>query len=315
MIVGIFSPAEEGIVSKFHEQGIEIHMLIRSERNTEDLRQLNPEILICRNRDNIAQFLQVCTNLKFIFINEVGLERLPFEELLNHNVRVANTSGISVDVMSNYAMACILHHAAKLEEDIANKQNHYWKRYQSTESLADKTLLIVGAGRTGSAIAKKAKAFDMTTLGVVNSKRNIDYFDEVGTLADINCYLGKADFVICTMPLTPMTHYLFNRDRFNCMKQTAVFINISRGSLVNELDLLEAINNNVFSKAYLDVFEKEPLPENHAFWSHPNIIVTPHQSGRLENNLERSMDYFFDNYNAYLHGGTMPNEVNLDLGY
>lgn len=315
MIVGIFSPAEEGVISKFQEQGIEIHMLIRSDSNTEDLRQLNPEILICRNRDNIAQFLQVCTNLKFIFINEVGLERLPFDELLNHNVRVANTSGISVDIMSNYGMACILHHSTKLEEDISNKHNHYWKRYQSTDSLADKTLLVVGAGRTGSAIAKKAKAFDMTTLGIVNRKRIIDYFDEVGTLADLSCFLVKADYVICTMPLTPMTRYLFNRDKFNCMKQTSVFINISRGALVNELDLLDAINKGKIAKAYLDVFEIEPLPENHAFWAHPNIIVTPHQSGRLNKNLEISMEYFFDNYRAYQRGDTMPNEVNLDLGY
>lgn len=315
MIVGIFSSTEEKVISKFREKGLEVITIIRSDDNCEEIKRLNPDVLICRNRDNIEQFVHDCSNLKFVFIVEVGLEKLPFQELIKHSVRVANTSGISANIMSNYTLACILHHAANLEEDIANKQNHYWKKYQCTDSLSDKTLLVVGAGRTGTEIARKAKAFGMRTFGIVNHKRAVDYIDEVGTVEDLNQYLEISDYVVCTIPLTPQTRYLFNKDRFRSMKRDAVFINISRGAIVNEEDLSYAVDKGLFAKAYLDVFETEPLPANHAFWVHPNIIVTPHQSGRLENHLEKAIDLFFPNYAAFQNGAMMPNEVNLKQGY
>lgn len=315
MIVGIFSPSENIIVSQLQDSEISILPLLRSNKNCEDIKFLNPDIIICRNRDNISQFVSDCSNLKMIFIIEVGLEKLPFKDLISHNVRVANTSGISADIMSNYSMACILNHVTNFEEDLYNSRNHYWKKYQCTNSLFDRTLLVVGAGRTGTAIAKKAKVFGMKTLGVVKHKRDIDFFDEIGTMDDLNQYLGSADFVICTLPLTPETRYLFNKDKFCLMKQNAVFINISRGALVNDIDLLNAIDSGLIAKAYLDVFEVEPLPDNHVFWDNPKIIVTPHQSGRLENHFENAINIFLNNYRAYQQGTKMPNEVNLDQGY
>lgn len=315
MIVGIFSSAEESVTSKFREKGLEVKTIIRSDDNCEEIKRLNPDVLICRNRDNIEQFVHDNPNLKFIFIVEVGLEKLPFNELIKHNIRVANTSGISADIMSNYVMACVLEHAAHLEEDFSNKQKHYWKRYQNTESLLGKTLLVVGAGRTGTAIARKAKVFGLNTIGVVSRKRKIDFIDEVGTLENLNNYLAVSDYVVCTLPLTSVTCHLFNRERFCRMKRNSVFINISRGALVNEGDLLDSVNKGLLAKAYLDVFETEPLPANHAFWANPNIIVTPHQSGRLENHLEKALELFSPNYAAFQSGAVMPNEVNLEQGY
>lgn len=315
MIVGIFSSTEESVISKFRERGLEVKTIIRSNDNCEEIKRLNPDVIICRNRDNIEQFVHDSPNLKFIFIVEVGLEKLPFNELIKHNIRIANTSGISADIMSNYVMACVLEHAAHLEENFSNKQKHHWKRYQNTDSLLEKTLLIVGAGRTGQAIARKAKAFGMITIGVVSHKRPIDFIDEVGTLENLNNYLAISNYIVCTLPLTSATLHLFNKDRFCRMRRDSVFINISRGALVKEGDLLDSVNKGLFAKAYLDVFETEPLPENHAFWTNPNIIVTPHQSGRLEKHLEKAVELFFPNYAAFQNGAKMPNEVNLEQGY
>lgn len=315
MIVGIFNPIEVHLISKLQKKGIEVLSILRSEDNYIKVKHLNPDIIICRNRDNIVQFIQDCPNLKFIFVVEVGLEKLPFNELINHNIRVANTGGISSDIMSNYTLACILNQVAKLEEDIDNKHKHFWKKYQTTDSLIERTLLIVGAGRTGFEIARKAKVFGMHTIGIVNNIREIDFVDEVGTIKELNHYLAFSDFVVCTIPLTSQTHYLFNKDRFRCLKNNAVFINISRGAIVNEIDLLDAVDRGIIAKAYLDVFESEPLPDNHVFWSHPNIIVTPHQSGRLSSHMDKAIEMFVDNYHAYINGTTMPNEVNLEQGY
>ncbi len=314
MIVGIVNPVED-ISTKLKLAGIEVKTLLRSEKNADEVKELNPDILICRNRDDISRFVDDCSNLKFIFIVEVGLEKLPFEKLITHNIRVANTSGISCEVMSNYAMACILNHAVRLKEDYDNKQKHIWKKYQCTDNLNNKSLLIVGAGRTGSAIAKKAKAFGLKTMGIVRNKRQIDSFDEVGTLQDLDVFLSKSDYVVCVMPLTPETYYLFDKKRFSQMRQGSVFINISRGALVNEQALLETIEKKLLDSVYLDVFEVEPLPDKHVFWDNPKIIVTPHQSGRLADYMDKAMDIFRENYNAYCKGDIMPNEVHLEQRY
>lgn len=313
MILAIINPNED--ISVLRQYGIEFSILIRSEKNKEEIKLANPDVLICRNRDNISAFIDYCPNLKFIFIVEVGLEKLPFDKLLKNNIRVAHTSGISADNMSNYVMACILNDVMHLEENIVNKKNHYWKKFQCTDSLIDKTLLVVGAGRTGYLIAKKAKAFGLKTIGVVKNYREIDVFDEVGTLDKLDVFLKSADYVLCVLPLTPETKHLFNADRFGKMKSNALFINISRGALVCENDLLEAIENKKIAKAFLDVFEVEPLPKEHAFWSNPNIIITPHQSGRLFNYMDNAMNLFVENYQAYCKGEKMPNEANLKQGY
>ena len=312
-IVAIINSNEN--ISKLQKYGIDFSTLLRSDKNEEEIKALNPDILICRNRDNISKFVKDCSNLKMIFVVEVGLEKLPFDELIRHNVRVAHTSGISADIMSNYSMACILSDIANLEEDFNNKQKHFWKKFQCTDSLVDKTLLVVGAGRTGYLIAKKAKVFGIKTIGVVKNYREIDVFDEVGTLDKLDIFLECADYVLCVLPLTPETKHLFNADRFSKMKQNALFINISRGALVCENDLLEAIENKKIAKAFLDVFEVEPLPKDHAFWSTPNIKITPHQSGRLKDYMDRAMDIFVENYQAYRKGEKMPNEANLEQGY
>lgn len=314
MIVAIVG-ASEDIVSKLCQKQLDVFFLPRGSNNCQELKALNPEVLICRNRDNIAQFVDDCPNLRFIFILEVGLERLPFATLQAHKIRVANTSGISADVMSNYAMACILNHAARLSENLLNQQNHFWKKYQCTDGLSGKTLLIVGAGRTGKMIAEKARVFGMRALGVVHSARPIVFFDEIGTLDDLDVFLSQADYVICVLPLTPETNHIFSQRRFAQMKPKAVFINMSRGALIDEEDLLSAVDAHQIAKAYLDVFEEEPLPYDHAFWRHGDIMISPHQSGRLEDYMDRALEMFLQNYRAYQSGAVMPNEVNLERGY
>ena len=228
---------------------------------------------------------------------------------------MANCSGISADIMSNYAMACILGHCARLKENILNQQQHVWKRCQCTDSLQNKSLLIVGAGRTGREIARKAKIYGLKTIGVQRTPRTATYIDETIALDELDRYLPNADYVVCTIPQTPITVRLCNCSRFSLMKESSVFINISRGAIVVEDDLLNVLDEGKIDQVYLDVFEKEPLPVDHPLWSHPKVLVTPHQSGRLTNYMSRAMDMFVENYQAYIQGNIMPNEVNMKQGY
>ena len=280
-----------------------------------EISSIAPEVLICRDRDAINLILQSCPRLKMVFIVEVGVEDLPFSLLKEKGVRVANTGGISNDIISNYVLNCVLAQSSKLKESIMNQQRHVWKRFQCTDSLIGKNFLIVGAGKIGKEIAKKASTFGLIVYGIQRNPEYTECFKEMATLEKLDEYLPLADYVVCTMPQTPLTLQLFDYNRFAKMKPTASFINVSRGAIVKEEDIIKALDNNLFAQAYLDVFENEPLPTESPLWDHSKIQITPHQAGRLSNYMLKAIELFTLNYQAYVQGKKMPNEIDLDAGY
>lgn len=281
----------------------------------EDLINNNVSILICRDRDDVSTIIDKCPNLKMVFVVSTGVEKLPFSKLRQKGIVVCNTGGVNAEIMSEYAMGAILMHTTRMRENIINQGRHVWKKFQCVDSLIGKRLLIVGAGRTGQLIAKKAKAFDLHVTGIKRNVTTIDNFDEIFPLADMDEKLSYADYIVCTLPSTPQTVGLFNLTRFGKMNRTSLFINISRGNLVVQQDLINALKNDIIGGAVLDVFEKEPLESDNALWDCPNLIVTPHSSGRLENFMAVAVKYAARNINAFVNGTTLPNKVDLIHGY
>ena len=271
--------------------------------------------LICRDRDRISDILGVCPNIQFIYIVSVGVEKLPFGLLRDKGVIVANAGGVNAEIMSQYAMAYILSQSARVCENLDNQRRRHWKKYQCVDDLSERKLLVVGAGHVGSMLAQKASVFGMRIVGIKNRVCPIAGFDKVVGLENLEEELSDADFVVCALPLTVTTSRLFNRDRFSLMKSTATFINISRGGLVDEVALVDALNNGIIKSAVLDVFDKEPLDCDSPLWECRGLYVTPHSSGRLEGFLDAAIAQFVANYNAYLIGGSIPNKVDLNNGY
>lgn len=273
------------------------------------------ETLICRDRDQVSDIIKHCPNLRLIFIVSTGIEKLPFTKLLQHNVRVANTGGINAPIMSEYAMAYILSQSARVCENLDNQRQHQWKKFQCVNSLFGQNLLIVGAGRTGQLLANKAKAFGMNITGVKKHPSPLANFDRIITLAELDETLPWADYIVCSIPLTPETTGLFNSHTFSLMKSTTTFINISRGGHVIQSDLIEALTESRIHSAILDVYDQEPVPSDSPLWDIPNLYMTPHSSGRLENFMDNAIQYFIFNYQAYISGMPMPNEIKLNEGY
>lgn len=273
------------------------------------------KIIICRDRDNIDALLDNCPNLLFLFIVSVGIEKLPFKRLIERNVTVANVGGINARIMSEYTIGAILQFSARFKENVLNQSKHYWKKYQCVDSLFGKKLMIVGAGRTGKLIAEKASAFGMACIGVKKHFESVEYFDEIITLDEWKNILPFVDFVVSTIPLTQETFHLFNSEIFHLMNSKSVFINISRGNIVNQEELLEACKHNEIAGAVLDVFEKEPLDSNNELWDLPNVIITPHSSGRLEDFMKQAINLFIENINAFFAGQPLPNKIKLTNGY
>lgn len=275
----------------------------------------NSKILICRDRDDWTGIFDAFPNLRFVFIVSVGVEKLPFYELQRKNITVANPGGINAGIMSEYAMSGILGHSTRLKENIINQSQCYWKKFQCVDSLEGKKLLIVGAGRTGKLLAQKAKAFSMVTIGVKRQKTELGCFDSIISLDELDESLSYADYVVCTIPLTSATFHLFGFKQFSLMKRNSFFINLSRGNLIIQEDLIKALKSNLISGAMLDVFSKEPLDKDDELWKIPNLIITPHSSGRLENFIDKTVPYIIDNVKGFLNNGNIPNLINLKNGY
>lgn len=273
------------------------------------------EILICRDRDNWDKIFTFFPNLKFIFIVSVGVEKLPFKDLIDKGIKVANPKGINAPIMSEYAISGILAHSTRLLENINNQTKHYWKKFQCVDSLNGKKLLIVGAGKTGKLLAQKAKCFGMYTIGVKKHIYVNKDFDQTISLSQLNVTLPIVDYIVCTIPLTPETKHLFGYEQFLQMKPTAYFINISRGGIIIQEDLVRALIEKKICGAMLDVFDNEPLSSENVLWNIPNLLITPHSSGRLENFVDKTIPYFTNNVIAFWNNETILNAVNLQDGY
>lgn len=309
-------PLNDSLVHYLHQTtGLEIIQLERGKFPFQSSQCDDISILICRDRDDISKILDVCSNIRMIFIVSTGVEKLPFDKLIQKNIVVCNTGGINSAIMSEYAMGAILLFSTRMRENIINQEKHFWKKFQCVDSLNGKRLVIVGAGRTGQLIAKKAKSFGMHLIGIKRRITSLDSFDEILSLDRIDETLSTADYIVCTIPSTPETVGLFNLNRFKKMNKYSLFINISRGNLVVQEDLVYALKQNLIGGAVLDVFDKEPLGCDNDLWNCPNLVITPHSSGRLENFMADAMKYAAKNINAFINGTQLPNKVDLIHGY
>ena len=127
--------------------------------------------------------------------------------------------------------------------------------------------------------------------------------------------LSDSDFVIITLPHTPETHHLFDRAKFQKMKKSSVIVNIGRGGIINEPDLVEALENGTIAGAGLDVTEVEPLPAHSPLWAMDNVIITPHHSGLSHKYMDRAVELLCKNMKAYFAKKPLHTAVDKKLGY
>jgi phosphoglycerate dehydrogenase-like enzyme len=169
--------------------------------------------------------------------------------------------------------------------------------------LADCTLGVVGVGQIGSEVARRAHAFGMRVLGVDPKTTAVPgAIDAVWPFSKLDDLLSASDFVVISAPHTPATAVLFRMPRFVQMKRDAVLINVGRGAIVNLDDLTKALERGVIGGAGLDVFEIEPLPENHRLWQMPNVIITPHIAGTSPRIAQRHLQTLLENVRLFAAG-------------
>lgn len=175
---------------------------------------------------------------------------------------------------------------------------------------------IVGMGGIGMQMAKRAKGFDMYVIGVDAYRTDKpDNVDELVGMDQLSNVMSQVDVVMIACPLTEETRGLINKDNLSVMQPTAFFINIARGPIVNEPDLIEILQTGKIAAAGLDVTEIEPLSADSPLWDFHNVIISPHSAGGSQHRARRITEFFLDNLERYLNGEELKNIVNKQLGF
>ena len=216
--------------------------------------------------------------------------------------------------MAEHVLAIMLSFTRQLEFFFNNQKSKLWQRTKLDE-LYGKTIGIVGRGRIGREVAKRARGLGMQGHANKRTLTKELFVDQLFDQEQLTEMLAEADFVVVTLPLTDETRNLFNLELFKKMKKSAYFINISRGAIVNEADIVIALQEGIIQGAALDVFETEPLPDTSPLWEQPNLIITPHISSLSPQYLDRAIKLFCENLKNYLSNSELITIIDKEKGY
>jgi phosphoglycerate dehydrogenase-like enzyme len=253
--------------------------------------------------------------LKLLQILGAGVDYLLPLDWVPHGVTVLTNSGAHVPKAAQSALMALLMLNARMPELVESQRRRQWNRL-FTDSLAGKSLLIVGVGHIGGGAAEHAKAFGMNVLGIRKSRGAHPAVDEMHGPGDLHALLPHADFVLLNAALTPETRFLFGAREFALMRRGARFINMSRGGLVDPAALDAALRSGQLGGALIDVSYPEPPPADWPYWDTPNLIITPHVlSDDIEEYVPRTLDLFFGNVRRLFDGQPLTNVVDLERQY
>lgn len=234
-------------------------------------------------------------SLKYIQLTSAGFDRVPLDYINDHKIKIYNARGVYSVPMAEFALTGILQLVKQSRFFYENQKQHMWEKSRTLGELSGKTAVIVGAGNIGTEVAKRLNAFDMTVVGVDVCNIEKLYFDNVELLSELDEYLKIADVVVLTLPLMDSTRGMFDKTKFELMKENSIFVNLARGPLVVENDLIDSLEQKLIGGAVLDVFDVEPLEKNSPLWDMKNVILTPHNSFVGENNNKRMFKVIVEN--------------------
>jgi glyoxylate reductase len=265
-----------------------------------------------------SELMDAGEKLKVISNYAVGFNNIDTEAATERGIYVTNTPGILTDTTADAAFSLLMAIARRIPEADrhirAKGWIHAWgPRMYIGSDIHGKTLGILGMGRIGSAITKRAKGFDMNVVYHDVCRRE-DLEEEMGiTYMSKDEVIRSADFLSLHVPLTPETHHMISVEELVSMKNTAFLINTSRGPVVDEKALADALKDGVIAGAGLDVFETEPVSHDSPLLELDNIVLTPHlASGSIETRTKMATTAA-TNLVSVLQGRVPPNLVNLEV--
>lgn len=238
-------------------------------------------------------------SLKFIQLTSAGLDRVPVETIRRKDIALYNAKDVYSIPMAEWAVFKVLEYFKRAEHFREAAKKHEWLKNRNVKELSGCTVGIIGAGSVGMETAKRFKAFGTKILTADIIRNGSPVVDRSFLMDEIEAFLPLCDAVILTVPLNRDTCRYIDKDKLKLMKPEAVLVNISRGAVVNETDLTDALRDNTIAYAALDVFEKEPLPETSPLWDLKNVSITPHNSFVSDRNADRMFRLMYDNLKGF----------------
>jgi glyoxylate reductase len=256
--------------------------------------------------------------LKIVSQLAVGFDNIDIAEATRRGIYVTNTPEVLTDTTADFAWALLMAIARRVAEADKYVRTGKWKvgwhpAMLSGRDIYGATIGIIGAGRIGYAVAKRAKGFDMSVLFYDVIPRPEMEKDFRAKKVDLDTLLKESDFVSVHVPLMKETHHLVNAQKLSLMKKTAYLINNSRGPVVDEKALYEALRKGQIAGAGLDVFEQEPTPVDNPLLKLDNVVVAPHISSASLETRAKMSEMVAENLVAFFEGKRPPNLVNSDV--
>jgi D-2-hydroxyacid dehydrogenase (NADP+) len=251
--------------------------------------------------------------LKWMHVFNAGIDHPIYTEMLARCVRLTTSSGSTAEPIAQTAITALLMLARNFPRWLAGQRTHTWNPMRPPDvprDLAGQRMLILGAGQIGSEIARLARVLGLHVTGVRRSAAAAaDPFDALYPPAQLAMLLPDADWLVIACPLTAQTRGMIDAGLIAKLPRGARIINIARGEIIDENALVTALQSGHLGGAWLDVFEKEPLPAESPLWDLPNVLLSPHNSAAASGNEQRVNAIFIGNLGRWHRGEALVNEV------
>jgi phosphoglycerate dehydrogenase-like enzyme len=255
-------------------------------------------------------------NLRWVQCVGAGTAQLQ-SAIAGTEIRLTSGAGVNAIAIAEFAVARVLQHWKRFREFDELQAAHDWGSLFGRQ-LAGATVGLIGLGNINAAVAARLQAFDVRVLATRRSATpgaTAPDVDHLYPTTDLHAMLGQCDAVICAVPETSATAQLMDRAAFAAMKPRSFFVNVGRGSLVDEAALVDALESGHLAAAALDVASQEPLPADHFLWDAPNLYLSPHASSAPDALFVNLTELFCANLARYLAGEELVNEVDVSAGY
>jgi len=294
---------------------VELRCCHRYDNLADALADFAPQILFCikfENRPYPRDAVMASRSIQWVSNGGAGVDHLmPWDP---DRLTVTNASGVASRMMAEYVIGAMLALGIGLPRFMRRQMARRWQ-FEQVSSIAARTVAIIGLGRTGRAVARLASALDMHVVGTRAHPVETPHVQTVYPAARLREALSEADFVVVTAPLLERTRHLIDAAAIEAMKPGAFLVDVSRGGVVDQSALSDALRSHSLGGAVLDVFESEPLPADSALWDLDNVIITPHCSSVYEGWERRAAEMFCDNLQRWREGEALSNVVDPARGY
>jgi phosphoglycerate dehydrogenase-like enzyme len=272
------------------------------------------EVLVCYNPFKNLD-LDAMSALRYILLSSIGIDQLPAEHVLARNLVVTNNRGGYSKPMGEWIVWNLLSAFKNSDWFYNHQRKKEWKITTDVLELVGKTIGFLGTGTIAQEAAKRLSGFEVQCLGLNTHGHPHEAFDRVYSAGDKLLLAARCDAVVIALPQTANTEHFVDQTFLEHMKPDAVLINISRGAVLDESALLEALDQGRFRSVHLDVFDQEPLPEEHPFWEVDRVHITPHNSWISEQRNNRRFDLILENLRRLADGRQLLNVVDVRRGY